>query len=329
MGAFLTYALGEGDALIHIDSVDKGAACGCRCPHCQAPLYAKNGGAIREHHFAHAQGYECEGAYESQLHLLAKEVLQEVGQIMLPHTETGAFPSGLVRIRDIQVEKWDDNYHFRPDVEGVMNNGERILFEFLVSHKVSSKKRDIIINNKLKCIEIDINYQALDKEELKAFLTSTDQDRKWVVPLPPVIKKDGISFYEGRKPIYDQTRDILKGIFDDKTLVVFPLFSSLMQSFDLKQLGYDTCEIGTRYRGYKSDLLLYRSQKEDKGYIAISIRGRRRLEEPRKPNNLRVIDIVINPDLKEQYIKMHFGDGVLRNAPAVKIMYWGFHSKKH
>lgn len=41
MGAFLTYALDEGGALVHVDDVAKGAKCACRCPHCDAPLYAK------------------------------------------------------------------------------------------------------------------------------------------------------------------------------------------------------------------------------------------------------------------------------------------------
>jgi len=49
MGAFLTFALDEGGALVHVDDVAKGTKCGCHCPHCNAPLYAKNAGQIREH----------------------------------------------------------------------------------------------------------------------------------------------------------------------------------------------------------------------------------------------------------------------------------------
>lgn len=52
----------------------------------------KNAGEVRKHHFAHTQGHECEGAYESLLHLLAKEVLQDVGQIMLPTIQQRIFP---------------------------------------------------------------------------------------------------------------------------------------------------------------------------------------------------------------------------------------------
>ncbi len=63
MGTFLTFALDEGGSLVHVDDVSKGMKCGCHCPHCDAPLYAKNAGQIREHHFAHAHGHECEEDY--------------------------------------------------------------------------------------------------------------------------------------------------------------------------------------------------------------------------------------------------------------------------
>lgn len=73
---YLTYALsGEGN-LVHIDSVANGKDCGCFCTYCGEPLQAKQG-AKRKHHFSHLSGTECEAAYESMLHLLAKEELQK------------------------------------------------------------------------------------------------------------------------------------------------------------------------------------------------------------------------------------------------------------
>ena len=126
----------------------------------------KNGGYQREHHFAHAHGKECEGAYESVLHLLAKEILQETGRIMLPKSDDSHFPSGSASIHNIEIEKFDERYGIKPDAEGIMDNGERILIEFYVSHKVDQKKRQIIVDNNLKCIEIDIKYQVLNNVEL-------------------------------------------------------------------------------------------------------------------------------------------------------------------
>lgn len=73
----LTYALDSSNKLKHIDAVENGMACGCVCPCCREKLMAKNGGTKRIHHFAHASGVDCEGAYETMLHLLAKERVQE------------------------------------------------------------------------------------------------------------------------------------------------------------------------------------------------------------------------------------------------------------
>lgn len=326
MGAFLTFALDEGGALVHVDDVFKGAKCGCHCPHCNAPLYAKNAGVIREHHFAHARGHECEGAYESSLHLLAKEVLQETGRIMLPQSNSGAFPSGLVRIHNVEVEKWDDRYGFRPDAEGIMDNGERLLIEFLVSHKVDGKKRQTIVNNHLKCIEIDINYQALDRTELKDFLTGTADDRKWIVSMPPPPIPAGESNSYERNPMYEKIRDFLKVFFDEGTITIHPYFASRHpdKPFDLRQIGYDVCEVNTKYRGFKSDLLLYRSQKENKGHISINIRGRRRSKDFRHPEGLRIIDIIFKSIASEEGTKQRLKKGDIVGDTGMIVEYYGF-----
>ena len=327
MGSFLTFALDESDALVHVDDVAKGNNCKCHCPHCGAPLCAKNAGQRREHHFAHAHGHECEGAYESQLHLLAKEVLQEAGRIMLPASNSGQFPSGSVRIRNVEVEKWDDRYGIRPDAEGIMDNGERLLIEFYVCHRVDGKKRQVIVDNHLKCIEIDINYQALDKQELKDFLCGSDEDRKWIVSMPTPPKTAGESFSYGRNPMYEKTREILKEIFEEGTLIIHPYTASYShpnKPFDLRQIGYDVCEVKTRHRGFNSDLLLFRSQKEEKGYISVNIRGRRRSEGFRYPKGLRIIDIIIKAFGSEESTKQRLKDGDLIGDLGMMVEYYGF-----
>lgn len=69
----LIYAVDSNGFLVNVDDVRTGNECGCFCPACKEPLMAKNQGQKRIHHFAHQSGTECDFAYESMLHLLAKE----------------------------------------------------------------------------------------------------------------------------------------------------------------------------------------------------------------------------------------------------------------
>ena len=306
--ALLTFALDESQTLVHVDDVPKGLKCGCFCPHCGAKLYAKNGGTIREHHFAHEHGAECEGAYESSMHRLAKEILQESQCIMLPESYDNSKPSGLVKIRNIEIEKWDEQYSIRPDAEGILENGQRLLIEFFFSHKVDGKKRSIIVDNNLLCVEIDINYQELDRNELKRFLTESDEDREWVKPKAPASNSGEYGGY-GRNPLYDKTRDRLKEIFEEGSFFIGGCAELGFKTYDIKKYGYDTCEVNTKFRGFRSDLLLYRSQREEKEYIAVCVRGRRRFEPFKKPKSLRIIDIVLSGTCSESQVESFVSKG--------------------
>jgi len=73
----LIYAIDSQNNLVSVDDVAKGLACNCYCPACKERLVAKNGGNKRIHHFAHASGVDCEGAYETMLHRLAKLKVQD------------------------------------------------------------------------------------------------------------------------------------------------------------------------------------------------------------------------------------------------------------
>lgn len=72
----LIYALNSDKELVNVDDVPTGNECGCICPACNEPLMAKNQGQKRIHHFAHQSGTECDFAYESMLHLLAKDKIR-------------------------------------------------------------------------------------------------------------------------------------------------------------------------------------------------------------------------------------------------------------
>lgn len=72
----LTYALDSEGKLVNIEQAESGIKCNCICPACKEALVAKKG-KKREHHFAHSSGKNCEDAYETMLHQLAKDKFQE------------------------------------------------------------------------------------------------------------------------------------------------------------------------------------------------------------------------------------------------------------
>ena len=73
----LTYAINDKGHFVKVDDVPAGVDCNCFCPACNEPLIAKNKGNKRVHHFAHKSGTECVHAFESMLHILAKEKIRE------------------------------------------------------------------------------------------------------------------------------------------------------------------------------------------------------------------------------------------------------------
>lgn len=335
MGALLTYALDANNQLIHVDFVENGSACQCYCPHCKSPLDAKNGGEIREHHFAHAHGHYCEGAYESALHHLAKQIIQEEGGVMLPNSEDGNRPSGFVQLRDVQVEKMDEKYGIRPDVEGIMPDGRRLLIECLVTHKVSDKKYKIIIENGLLCVEINIKWYELDKRVLREFLTQETDRRLWITLRDRKEPSGDSNLCYQRNPRFDKAKELLKDSFYDGTLSIqsriIRLYNDYRSSYtddikdcNLRELGYDTCEVNAHFRGIKHDLLLFRGLKEsekDKGYISINFRGKRRCKNFRPPRDLRIMDFILRDESDEE-LQYRFASGIL-SCQIPNIDFWG------
>jgi hypothetical protein len=122
--------------------------------------------------------------------------------------------------------------------------------------------------------------------------------------------------------MYETTRDIIKDIFDKGTIIIHPHHSV---SYDLRQLGYDVCEVNTKFQGFKSDLLLYRSQHENKGYISINLRGRSRYDDFDSPQGLRIIDIVFKAiSSTEEGARKRLKDGDLIGDLGMSIEYYEF-----
>lgn len=176
---YLTYALDADGKLIHVDSVSRGLACKCFCPHCKSELVAKNGGNRKVHHFAHANGSDCVGAIESALHKMAKDILQEHKLIMLPPIQRNGTGRQTV-FSNVEAEIFDKELSLRPDCIGYTENGRFIWVEFKRTHEVDVKKAGKIISAKVDCVEIDLNSCELDPIKVRSFIESSSEERKWI-----------------------------------------------------------------------------------------------------------------------------------------------------
>lgn len=305
MAAFLTYANDSYGKLVHVSKVEKGKKCNCTCPECKSKLVARKG-KYREHHFAHTHGQNCVGAIESALHRLAKQIIIEAGGVMLPESNDTKRPSGFVTLKEIKSEHKDEEYGFIPDVEGIMEDGTRLMIEILVTHKVQDKKHNVIVENNLSCIEIDLTYQNLDEKFIRNLLLKSSENRYWIEKKErPKSSKTSISYYS-QHPIRQKIKSYLREGFVNNTFLVYPWKDehNKLRGFDLKAYRYDTIKFDENCRGMRCDILLYRSQCEDRGYLAINIRRRRRSDKKKIPEGIKVIDIVI--DFDEEYYLGYF-----------------------
>lgn len=200
------YGLQNG-IVVTADDVPNGLACGCVCPGCQERLIANHGTGIKQPYFSHESGGECDAAYETALHLMAKDVLADLKRLRLPHLRVSVgrelieeskktvgllkqrlvdLPEAMTRhdIPPVQIVPQGCVQHFDrvelevrldsivPDV--VMHVGDRrLLVEILVTHATSDAKRRWLLENEVPAIEFNFSAteRAVTRDELKeAFL---------------------------------------------------------------------------------------------------------------------------------------------------------------
>lgn len=148
--------------LVTPDVVERGAACGCACPQCEAPLVAKKGDVLR-HHFAHAAEGCGMGALETALHKMAKQIIVDAGRLWLPQIAAVFNKGGFFRQEVIQKETWYSGEavsevrigDVQPDVV-ITGEGRPVHVEIFVAHAVDAEKRKKLRAAELDTIEIDL-----------------------------------------------------------------------------------------------------------------------------------------------------------------------------
>lgn len=193
----LLYALNEKGILVSIDEVKNGLDCNCICPSCKAPLVARNNGEIREHHFAHYKNSSCATGYQTSLHLLAKELINEMKMIIIPpvycdifyenpNREKGYYfkkeeieKERLLAKVDVKLEIKENG--IIPDII-VQSDNYKVFVEIYVTHKVDETKKQIAKDNNIFMIEINLNKEdrLISKEKLSKYLFEDSSKSSWI-----------------------------------------------------------------------------------------------------------------------------------------------------
>lgn len=169
------------------------------CPACNEELIIR-AGPTRQKHFAHKSNSDCKTGYQTVLHLLAKEILEETKEFYVPGIymdlppycfgKKNLIPPKRVPITSVVAEKRVDD--IIPDI--IMKAGNKELFvEIYVTHPVDEVKKQKIIDLKTSAIEIDLHNveRLIDKEELKTILIDSVRLKTWIYcePHERIIKK--------------------------------------------------------------------------------------------------------------------------------------------
>lgn len=172
---------------------DRGLACGCVCPGCGSALIA-NQGKHKRPYFSHYQTRECAGGYESAVHLMAKQIIEDRKYIVVPSYQktlirkmpTGEVMKQYVSVRsqrlefvDVRLEKTVDG--LRPDVIGVTNDGAEVFIEVYVTHAVTDDKRERFAKKSLVELDLSMLPQELVADEaLFAEEVLSGAGREWI-----------------------------------------------------------------------------------------------------------------------------------------------------
>ena len=180
--------------VVSVEEVNRGKACDCCCAVCGEILIARQGD-VRAWHFAHASGGDCAGAAESTLHLAAKQLIVDEGQILVPALEVSAshrLEDG--RVGEASLQRRPENWTLdgaRPEVSigalridvAATHDGAPIFIEVAVTHLVDQAKQEALGALRTACFEIVLDpflHEAWTWDDLRQDVLLYPGNRRWV-----------------------------------------------------------------------------------------------------------------------------------------------------
>lgn len=173
LGESIPFALSESDQRLHEPrAVPLGKLCGCVCPGCRQPVYAKHCmSGKRAPHFAHAPGSDCASGFETALHLAAKQLIESRGVLVFPSLVVAInvvdacgrshgpsrelVAAGLRTLSNVVLEQALGA--IRPDVRVDAEEIGAVLIEVAVTHFVDEHKLASIEQRGVAAVEIDLS----------------------------------------------------------------------------------------------------------------------------------------------------------------------------
>jgi len=195
----LQIALFDNRILKSIYEVNNGDECNCFCPKCGGELSAKNNNKSENKplepnqkiaHFAHLNGSDCPGSYESSIHKLAKTVIEKSKKLLLPPIYKNSVQ--LTKKQMVYFEKVETEMNIKTEFykiipDAILYLGEKkLLVEFYKTHLVDKSKTKKIKELNENCIEInlnDINPIDCGKVNFKGmseFLENNISSKEWI-----------------------------------------------------------------------------------------------------------------------------------------------------
>lgn len=186
------FGLDEFNRLVHIEEVERGLACKCRCVICQEPLMARQGD-IREHHFAHISSMEaCQSDHESLLHRFAKRCIVEANGLVVPMNPVVGAALGIQNPQSLELlmscQRIDEELtmgNIRPDLLVVTHGGVAVAVEIAYSSFCDLLKQQEFKALNLPAVEIDLSTftpENFDSRLVKSAVIESLTTKTWLWP---------------------------------------------------------------------------------------------------------------------------------------------------
>lgn len=182
----MTRALDDNGHIVDVKDVVSGKGCNCICIGCQGAVWAMKG-PVKAHYFAHEpnsiEQNSCTWKPETEIHILAKEVLATDRQLLLPIGTINPIHKNIV-FDEMVCEVYEGRVI--PDVIGFIE-GEKVLIEVAVTHFCDRGKIKELKRVNATCVELDLSGfrvkgEIISKEEIRDYLKKCP--KKWVSVAP-------------------------------------------------------------------------------------------------------------------------------------------------